>query len=152
MAKETSTKLKVGPKTKRLRLQLLHSPLAVSRRRSCFLCFIRRFWNQVLTCVSLKPSAVASSTRSGVDKYRCASKRFSSPESCGSLKTVRALRRRQCLRAFTPMPKPRASSGTQPGAPKKGAPPNRLAAKSGCHTLIELHADIESTFGTFGCR
>lgn len=40
-----------------------------SRLRSCFLCFIRRFWNQVFTWVSLKPSAAANSTRSGVDKY-----------------------------------------------------------------------------------
>lgn len=41
----------------------------MSRLRNCFLCFIRRFWNQVLTCVSLNPSAAANSTRSGVDKY-----------------------------------------------------------------------------------
>lgn len=47
-------------------------PLLVnSRRRNCFLCFMRRFWNQVLTCVSLRPKAEANSTRSGVDKYLC---------------------------------------------------------------------------------
>jgi len=110
-----------------------HLPLALSRRLSCFLCFMRRFWNHVLTCVSLSPNAVASSTLSGVDRYRCASKRFSRPDSCGSLNTVRALRRRQWRNAFTPIPRPRASSGTQPGAPKKGAPPNKLAAKLAPH-------------------
>lgn len=102
----------------------------MSRRRSCFLCFMRRFWNQVFTCVSLSPKAVASSTRSGVDRYRCPSNRFSRPDSCGSLNTVRAFLRRQWRRAFTPIPSPRASSGTQPGAPKKGAPPNRLAERA----------------------
>lgn len=43
--------------------------LVISRRRNCFLCFIRRFWNQVFTCVSLNPKAEANSTLSGVDKY-----------------------------------------------------------------------------------
>lgn len=50
-----------------------------------------------LTCVSERLSAVASSTRSGVERYRCISKRFSRPESCESEKTVRAFRRRQCF-------------------------------------------------------
>lgn len=49
------------------------------------------------TCVSERLSAVASSTRSGVERYRCISKRFSSPESCESEKTVRAFLRRQCF-------------------------------------------------------
>lgn len=34
------------------------------------------------TCVSDKLSCDASSTRSGVDKYRCVSNRFSSPFNC----------------------------------------------------------------------
>lgn len=97
--------------------------------RSCFLCFIRRFWNHVLTCdrqvsapfskgfhsrtmemkclwcvcvcvytcVSDRLRAVASSTLSGVDRYRWISNLFSSPDSWESENTVRAFRRRQCL-------------------------------------------------------
>lgn len=49
------------------------------------------------TCVSDRLSWFASSTLSGVDRYRWASNRFSSPFSCWSLKTVRAFRRRQCF-------------------------------------------------------
>lgn len=67
---------------------------------SCFLCFILLFWNQVLTWVSLKLRAPASSTLSGVDRYLWAENRFSNPVSWGSLKTVLAFRLRQCLRAF----------------------------------------------------
>lgn len=43
--------------------------VVISRRRNCFLCFMRRFWNHVFTCVSLRPNADANSTRSGVDRY-----------------------------------------------------------------------------------
>lgn len=64
---------------------------------SCFLCFMRRFWNHVFTCVSDKLRAFASSTLSGVERYLCASNLFSRPCSCWSLNTVRALRRRQCF-------------------------------------------------------
>lgn len=57
-------------KTNYLRaLNLIRLPVLTSRLRNCFLCFIRRFWNQVFTCVSLRPRAAANSTRSGVDKY-----------------------------------------------------------------------------------
>lgn len=45
--------------------------VVISRRRNCFLCFMRRFWNHVFTCVSLRPNAEANSTRSGVDRYLC---------------------------------------------------------------------------------
>lgn len=136
----------------------------MSRLRNCFLCFIRRFWNQVLTCVSLNPSAAANSTRSGVDKYLFSlntkdvfnesafsdwklsaefvfwkkksckkfylwfSKRFSNPVNCGSLNTVRAFLRRQCLNAFTFIPSPRAISAEHPLPGKKLAPPNKPAA------------------------
>lgn len=56
--------------------------------------------------------------------YLWASKRFSKPVNCGSLNTVRAFRRRQCLNAFTPIPNPRAiSDGTEQPLPgKKFAP------------------------------
>ena len=42
---------------------------------------------------------MASSTRSGVERYLCASNRRSSPQSCPSEKTVRAFLRRQCFEA-----------------------------------------------------
>lgn len=54
-----------------------------------------KLWWQ--TCVSDRLSWFASSTLSGVDRYRWASNRFSSPFSCWSLNTVRAFRRRQCF-------------------------------------------------------
>lgn len=88
--------------------------------RICFLCFILRFWNHVFTCVSLRLSAFASSTLSGVERYRWAENLFSSPNknkkshsisskmllkchkpvSWGSLNTVRAFLLRQCFKAF----------------------------------------------------
>lgn len=49
------------------------------------------------TWVSERLRAVASSTRSGVERYRWISNLFSRPESCESENTVRALRRRQCF-------------------------------------------------------
>ena len=104
--------------------------VGISFRLSCFLCFIQRFWNHVLTCVSVNPSADANSTLSGVDKYLrkiksnydvftfrtllnhwkiitylWASNRFSSPVNCGSLKTVLAFLRRQCRSALIPIPR-----------------------------------------------
>lgn len=50
-----------------------------------------------------------------------ASNRFSSPVNCGSLKTVRAFRRRQCLSALIPIPMPSISGTWQPlpGKPEK---------------------------------
>lgn len=47
----------------------VYLPELTSRLRNCFLCFMRRFWNHVFTCVSLRPRATANSTRSGVDRY-----------------------------------------------------------------------------------
>lgn len=49
------------------------------------------------TWVSDRLSAVASSTLSGVDRYRWISNLFSRPDSCESEKTVRAFLRRQCF-------------------------------------------------------
>lgn len=54
----------------------------------------------VCTCVSDKPKLFANSTRSGVLKYFCVSKRFSKPLNCWSLNTVRALRRRHNFIGF----------------------------------------------------
>lgn len=136
------------------------SPDMPSRRRNCFLCFMRRFWNQVFTWVSLSPSADASSTRSGVDRYLLgygqyipkinnifyifhtasfiimssylwASKRFSKPVSCGSLKTVLAFRRRQWRNAFTPIPMLSASSDETPQPPFENRwwPPPKIPAE-----------------------
>lgn len=70
-----------------------------------FLSFFDSFFNVCVsglgvcarTCVSDRLSAVASSTLSGVDRYRWISNLFSRPESCESEKTVRAFLRLQCL-------------------------------------------------------
>lgn len=75
-------------------------PLSSCIFLSCFLCFIRRFWNHVFTCVSLRLKADASSTLSGVERYLWAANLFSRPVSWGSLKTVRAFLRRQCFSAL----------------------------------------------------
>lgn len=58
----------------------------------CFLHFILLFWNQVLTCVSLRSSEDASSMRSGTERYFFSANLDSSPSSCTSVKTVRSLR------------------------------------------------------------
>ena len=50
-----------------------------------------------LTWVSDRFSADANSTRSGVDRYRCASNLRSNPHNCWSENTVRALRLRHCF-------------------------------------------------------
>lgn len=60
-------------------------------------CFGRSVRCVCATCVSERLSAVASSTLSGVDRYRWISKRFSSPDSWESENTVRAFLRRQCF-------------------------------------------------------
>ena len=57
--------------------------------------------NHVFTWASDKFNALANSTRSGVLRYFCPSNRFSKPFSWWSLKTVRALRRRQCLSEYS---------------------------------------------------
>lgn len=63
---------------------------------SLFLC-VDRSLRRVCTCVSDRLRAVASSTLSGVERYRWISNRFSRPDSCESEKTVRAFRRLQCF-------------------------------------------------------
>lgn len=77
-------------------------------------CACWDYKNDIFTCVSLRFKAVASSTRSGVLKYRCAANLFSNPVNCGSLNTVLAFRLRQCFKA------PRESSLTE-GAIAPGA-------------------------------
>lgn len=83
-----------------------HSIQAVHFRIACFcahVCFL--FYPSISfclcvrarTCVSDRLSAVASSTLSGVDRYRWISNLFSRPDSCESEKTVRAFLRLQCF-------------------------------------------------------
>lgn len=56
-------------------LLVLHSSVLYKEKNSnlitkfSFVLNLNRTWNQVLTCVSDKPKADASSTRSGVDRY-----------------------------------------------------------------------------------
>lgn len=71
-------------------------------KRNVLCCFDRRLTSKrvcacVCTCVSDRLSAVASSTLSGVDRYRWISNLFSRPDSCESEKTVRAFLRLQCF-------------------------------------------------------
>lgn len=54
--------------------------------------FYRRFWYQVLTCVSDRFKRVANSIRSWTFKYFCRSKLFSKQFNCWSVNAVRAFR------------------------------------------------------------
>lgn len=60
-------------------------PVAVPPPRflsSSFFHFIRRFWNQILMCLSVKFSITASSTRRGREMYLLKRNSFSSSSSC----------------------------------------------------------------------
>lgn len=57
--------------------------------RSRFFCFIRLFWNQIFTCVSLSSSVAAISTRRARVRYLLKWNSFSSSVSCRVLKLVR---------------------------------------------------------------
>lgn len=59
---------------------------------SFFFHFILRFWNQVLTCASLRPRIWASLARLVESKYFCSENVFSRTRSCRSVKTVRDFR------------------------------------------------------------
>uniref|UniRef100_A0A6B0UBN0 Putative secreted protein n=1 Tax=Ixodes ricinus TaxID=34613 RepID=A0A6B0UBN0_IXORI len=54
-----------------------------------FFCFMRRFWNQILTWVSLSCSAVAISMRRARVRYLLKWNSFSSSVSCLVVKLVR---------------------------------------------------------------
>ena len=64
------------------------SPSSCSSVTCCFLHFILRFWNQVLTCVSLSSRRPANSMRSGTLKYFFSANLVSSPSNCFSVNTV----------------------------------------------------------------
>lgn len=57
--------------------------------RSRFFCFMRLFWNQIFTCVSLSSSVAAISTRRARVRYLLKWNSFSSSVSCRVLKLVR---------------------------------------------------------------
>lgn len=57
--------------------------------RSRFFCFMRRFWNQILTCVSLSSRVAAISTRRARLRYLLKWNSFSSSVSCRVVKLVR---------------------------------------------------------------
>lgn len=57
--------------------------------RSRFFCFIRRFWNQILTCVSLSSRVAAISTLRARLRYLLKWNSFSSSVSCRVVKLVR---------------------------------------------------------------
>ena len=60
----------------------------------------RRFWNQILTCVSLRLRAVENSARSAMERY-CFSRNFrSSARSCWVVKGVRGFLLALCLRSW----------------------------------------------------
>ena len=57
--------------------------------RSRFFCFMRRFWNQILTCVSLSSRVAAISTLRARLRYLLKWNSFSSSVSCRVVKLVR---------------------------------------------------------------
>lgn len=62
---------------------------AISPSFILFFCFIRRFWNQILTCVSLSCNAEAISMRLARVRYLLKWNSFSSSVSCLVVKLVR---------------------------------------------------------------
>lgn len=76
-------------------------PVASSSRSLLFRHFMRRFWNQIFTCESLRPSFSASFLRSGLLMYFCIWNLFSSPRRWRSEKTaLLIIPRRGFPRAF----------------------------------------------------
>ena len=61
-----------------------------------FFCFILRFWNQILTCVSFSCSADAISIRRARVRYLLKWNSFSSSVSCFVEKFVRPVLLRPC--------------------------------------------------------
>ena len=58
------------------------SPSGGSRCCVCRLCFMRRFWNHTLTCLSVRSNKAAISTRRGRHRYLLKWNSFSSSSSC----------------------------------------------------------------------
>lgn len=58
---------------------------------SRFFCFILRFWNQILTCVSFSSRVAATSTLRALVKYLLKWNSFSSSVSCLVVKLVRIM-------------------------------------------------------------
>lgn len=75
-----------------------------------FFCFIRRFWNQIFTWVSLRHSAAAISMRRALVKYLLKWNSFSSSVSCLFVKLVRP-------RLGGKTPATPATHGNGPGVP-----------------------------------
>ena len=59
----------------------------------------RRFWNQILTCVSVSLSEAENSARSAMLRYCLARNFFSRAESCCVVKGVRGFRLGLCFRS-----------------------------------------------------
>lgn len=57
----------------------------------CFFHFVLRFWNQILTCVSVRRRERAKLSRSQTDRYLVVLNLFSSDTSCSYVKAVLAL-------------------------------------------------------------
>lgn len=58
----------------------------------CFFHFVRRFWNQILTCVSVKLNDIARFKRSHTERYRVVLNLFSKATSCSYVNAVLARR------------------------------------------------------------
>lgn len=72
-----------------------------------FFCFIRRFWNQIFTCVSLSWRAAAISMRRARVRYLLKWNSFSSSVSCLVVKLVRpVLLAPPLLGLAPPLPQP----------------------------------------------
>lgn len=56
----------------------------------CFFHFVRRFWNQIFTCVSVRLSERAKLSLSQTDRYLVLLNLFSRATSCSYVNAVRA--------------------------------------------------------------
>ena len=71
-----------------------------------FVCFNRRFWNQILTCVSFNCKAAAISIRRALVRYLLKWNSFSSSVNCLVVKLVRPVLLAPPLPGLTPPPLP----------------------------------------------
>ena len=83
-----------------------------------FFCFIRRFWNQILTCVSLSCRAAAISIRRARVRYLLKWNSFSNSVNCLVVKLVRPV----LLAPPSPPPSPLPMPPTPPPPPPPGLP------------------------------
>lgn len=128
-AEEEPSWYNIGTRTRRWAAWAMFA--ASSSAASCRFHLLRRFWNQILTCVSVRWREAASPARSDEDKYRFMSKVLSSWNTWERENTVRVffLRRFRSSSASSCVP-PAVDADEQP-MPPSVSPPTRWSSREG---------------------